>query len=313
MRPVELGIVLAWTAVAAVAGSAQVSVGGSWNRGAAMPTERGEVGAAVLDGKIYVEGAYSGESSANEAYDPPGDSWQTLAPIPQPRNHVCAAALGGTLYVVGGFDPTSANRPVDTTFAYDPLSDRWTTRAPMPTPRGALACVVLGNLIYAVGGASPAGDSAVNEAYDPTTDAWRLDLAPMHTESQHLAAAELAGLLHVFGGRSATLGMTGSIHEVYDPIANVWTSAHPLPTGRSGIGAATLGGRIHVLGGEAAHTFDQNEAYDPLTDSWLTFAPLPTPRHGLGVVAVEDAIYVIGGGPQPGDFRSNTVEIFRLI
>jgi hypothetical protein len=66
-----------------------------------------------------------------------------------------------------------------------------------------------------------------------------------------------------------------------------------------------------VLGGEAAHTFDQNEAYEPLTASWVTFVPLPTPRHGLGVVAVEDAIYVIGGGPQPGDFRSNIVEIFR--
>ena len=68
---------------------------------------------------------------------------------------------------------------------------------------------------------------------------------------------------------------------------------------------------MYVLGGEAAHTFDQNEAYDPLTDTWLTFAPLPTPRHGLGVVAVADAIYVIGGGPQPGDSRSNVVEIFR--
>ena len=104
--------------------------------------------------------------------------------------------------VVFGFDPTNANRPVNTTFAYDPLTDRWATRAPMPTPRGALACVVIGNLIYAAGGASPAGDSNVNEAYDPASDPWRLDLAPMPTESQHLAAAELGGLLHVFGGRS---------------------------------------------------------------------------------------------------------------
>ena len=107
----------------------------------------------------------------------------------------------------------------------------------MPTPRGALACVVIGNLIYAVGGASPRGDSNVNEAYDPESDIWRLDLAPLPTESQHLAAAELGGLLHVFGGRSARQGMTGTIHDVYDPLANVWTSAAPVPTGRSGIGA----------------------------------------------------------------------------
>src|SRR5258708_14008408 len=105
----------------------------------------------------------------------------------------------------------------------------------MPTPRGALACVVLGDLVYAVGGASPAGDSSANEAYDPATDAWRLDLAPMPTESQHLAAAELDGLLHAVGGRSARMGMTGTIHHVYDPIATVWTSAPPIPTDPHGI------------------------------------------------------------------------------
>ncbi len=65
-----------------------------------------------------------------------------------------------------------------------------------------------------------------------------------------------------------------------------------------------------MLGGEADHTFEQNEAYDPSSDAWLTFAPLPTPRHGLGVVSFGDAIYVIAGGRQPGDTRSNVVEVF---
>jgi N-acetylneuraminic acid mutarotase len=99
---------------------------------------------------------------------------------------------------------------------------------------------------------------------------------------------------------------------VYDPNTNSWTAAPPLPTGRSGIGAAVLAGRIHVLGGEADHTLAENEAYDPTSDGWFSFAPLPTPRHGLGVVSVGDAIYVLAGGPQPGDTRSNIVEVFRL-
>jgi N-acetylneuraminic acid mutarotase len=106
--------------------------------------------------------------------------------------------------------------------------------------------------------------------------------------------------------------MSGTTHEVYDPVGDMWMVATPLPTGRSGIGAGVLAARIHVLGGETDHTFEENEAYDPSTDAWLTFAALPTPRHGLGVVAVGDAIYVLGGGPLPGDFRSNVVEIFQL-
>jgi N-acetylneuraminic acid mutarotase len=98
---------------------------------------------------------------------------------------------------------------------------------------------------------------------------------------------------------------------VYDPLSDTWSTAAPLPTGRSGIGAAALNGRIHVLGGEASRTFEQNEAYEPATDTWTSFAPLPTARHGLGVVAIGDALYVLAGGPRPGDSRSSVVEIFR--
>ncbi|MCA1648693.1 MAG: galactose oxidase, partial [Chloroflexi bacterium] len=145
-----------------------------------------------------------------------------------------------------------------------------------------------------------------------TTDIWQTGLAPMPIPRDHLASAVLNGFIHVIGGRSPSLGMTGTAHEVYDPLANAWITAAPLPTGRSGIGAAVLAGRIHVLGGEADHTFEQNEAYDPASDSWVRFAPLPTPRHGLGVVTVGDAIYVIAGGPLPADTRSNVVEVFRL-
>jgi N-acetylneuraminic acid mutarotase len=134
----------------------------------------------------------------------------------------------------------------------------------------------------------------------------------MPTPREHVAAAVLDGRIHVIGGRSPALGMTGTTHEVYDPIANAWTLAAALPTGRSGIGAAVLAGRIHVLGGEADRTFAQNEAYDPTSDRWLSFAPLPTPRHGLGVVALGHAIYVLAGGQQPGDSRSNIVEVVRL-
>jgi N-acetylneuraminic acid mutarotase len=134
----------------------------------------------------------------------------------------------------------------------------------------------------------------------------------MPTPRDHLAVAVENGLVHAIGGRSPRLGFTGATHEVYDPAANAWSSAAPLPTGRSGIGAAVLAGRIHVLGGEADHTFAENEAYDPSTNTWQTFAPLPTPRHGLGVVTFGNAIYVLAGGRTPGDSRSNVVEVFKL-
>src|SRR5919199_4916344 len=296
--------------LALLAALTQEGTPGAWTSGAAMPTERAEVGAAAVDGRIYVVGAYSGVTNANEAYDPASDSWQTLAPLPGGLNHACAVGTSTTLYVIGGFDPSTGNRPVDFTYAYDPASDSWSARAPMPTARGALACTAVGSSIYAIGGSSPGGDTGANEVYDTATDTWT-DAAPMPTPRDHLASASLDGLVHAIGGRSPALGLTGSTHEVYDPLSNAWSTAAPLPTGRSGIGAAVLAGRIHVLGGEAARTFGENEAYDPSTDAWTSFAPMPTPRHGLGVVGFADAIYALAGGTRPGDSRSSVVEIFR--
>ena len=134
----------------------------------------------------------------------------------------------------------------------------------------------------------------------------------MPTPRDHLAVAALDGQVHAIGGRSPSLGLTGTTHEVYEPLTNAWSAAAPLPTGRSGIGAAVLGGRIHVLGGEADHTFPENEAYDPSTQTWQSLAPLPTPRHGIGVVTFGNAIYVLAGGRTPGDSRSNVVEVFSF-
>jgi hypothetical protein len=77
----------------------------------------------------------------------------------------------------------------------------------------------------------------------------------------------------------------------------------------SGLARCLAAGR----GAEAGHTFAQNEAYEqPGSDDWLSFAPSPTPRRGLGVVSVGEAIYVLAGGPQPGDTRSNIVEVFKV-
>jgi type 1 glutamine amidotransferase len=294
------------------AGLSGQSSTGVWTSAASMPTERAEVGAAALDGKIYLVGAFSGATDANEAYDPATDTWQSLAPLPRGLNHTCAVGVDHVLYVIGGFDPTNANRPVALTYAYDPVSGSWSARAPMPTPRGALTCAAVGQTIYAIGGVSPAGDTGIVEAYTPSTDAWQPDLALMPTPRDHLASAVLNGVIHVIGGRSPRLGFTGTAHELFDPVNNVWSTAAPLPTGRSGIGAAVLAGRIHVFGGEADHTFAENEAYDSSTNTWQTFAPLPTPRHGLGVVALSDRIYVLAGGRTPGDSRSNVVEVFSL-
>jgi N-acetylneuraminic acid mutarotase len=90
-------------------------------------------------------------------------------------------------------------------------------------------------------------------------------------------------------------------HEVYDVTGGQWSSAGPLPTGRSGIAVVERGGRIYVFGGERpGGTFDEAERFDTATGRWEVLAPMPTPRHGLGAAVLGDQIHVVSGGPNPG-------------
>jgi len=117
-------------------------------------------------------------------------------------------------------------------------------------------------------------------------------------------------VIYVFAGR--TRGANIAVTEVFDPRANAWRSAPPMPTPRSGYGVAAVRGRIFVVGGELGRptTYPENEEFNPRTSTWTSRAPLPTPRHGLAAVAVDDRIFTIGGGPRPGGTYGNTNEVY---
>ncbi len=91
------GVVLSAIAVA-------VWAQGSWaTDGPLLPTPRSEIGAAVVDGQVFVLGGGIGEAQkANEILDVASGQWRTGAPMPVGLNHHGVAALNGRVYVFGG-------------------------------------------------------------------------------------------------------------------------------------------------------------------------------------------------------------------
>ena len=71
-----------------------------------MSAGRGSVGAAAVDGKIYVIGGRdpTGKTvNTNSAYDPATNTWKDgLAPLPKARDHLAIGVLDGKIYVAGG-------------------------------------------------------------------------------------------------------------------------------------------------------------------------------------------------------------------
>jgi hypothetical protein len=68
-----------------------------------MPTARGGLAAAALNGRMYVFGGeIPGVYAQNEEYNPATNTWRTMAPMPTPRHGIGAASVGDSIFIIGG-------------------------------------------------------------------------------------------------------------------------------------------------------------------------------------------------------------------
>jgi non-specific serine/threonine protein kinase len=281
----------------------------AWQRLAPAPSERTEVAAASMAGRIHVIGGYTGDGATVttvEILDTATGRWQRGPDLPIAVNHAMATTAGGRVHVFGGNLP-SGDR---STAAFRLDGDGWHVLTPMPRGRGAGTAVALGDRIYVAGGVGPDGLAREMLVYDVPADRWSTAPGPP-TAREHLGGAGFQGRLYTVGGRTTAAGILAAF-EAYDPIAGRWERLPDLPTARGGLAAAAACGRIVAVGGEARATFEEAEAYDLETGSWTALPALPTPRHGLGVVTVGSTVYTLSGGPEPGLHVADSTEAIDL-
>jgi len=84
---------------------------GSWTTLTSMPTDRFELAAGVINGRLYAVGGNNRPANVFlndlEEYDPAFDSWVTKASMPTPRWSLGAGVIDGKLYVIGGGNPSA--------------------------------------------------------------------------------------------------------------------------------------------------------------------------------------------------------------
>lgn len=114
-------------------------------------------------------------------------------------------------------------------------------------------------------------------------------------------ATAAAGRMHVVGGYGEGR-VDRAYHHVYDPAADQWLDAAPLPRGANHVAVAAEGGRVYALGGfiEQNRNPDHNTyAYDVAADRWTAIAPLPRPRGAAAAVMLDGKLHLIGGASEP--------------
>lgn len=235
---------------------------------ASLPQKRHHPHAVDHTGRLFLLGGFGSDpatvtwimSTDTLVYDDASDAWASLAPAPEPHAEVVAASLGDRIHIVGGRRPKGAanaaygdHEDVDRHLAFDPAANAWSKAAPALSARNSAAGAVIGGLWHVAGGRSVAGGpSDAHEVYDPREDRWRA-AAPMPKGkgAGGNAAGVLGGALYAFGGEYFSGGAGGVHPEVwrYEPEADAWAAAAPMPTPRHGLGAIVIGDAIWLVGG----------------------------------------------------------------
>ncbi|MGD6806673.1 MAG: Kelch repeat-containing protein [Candidatus Bathyarchaeia archaeon] len=309
---------------------------GTWTEMAPMQEARGDLGVAVVNGKIYAIGGstiqyfyqygvlrnLTGEYvGTNEEYDPATDTWTYKSSMPTSRSGFAIAVYQNKIYCIGGYtngppsktyligmtpNQTSANE------VYDPSTDTWETMTPTPVPIAYSVANTVEDKVYIT---SSSSNGTIN-VYDPTTDTWTTKTSnPMTAEA--CCSTVLDNKLHYIQGAS---NPEDKFHQVYDPQTDSWSQKMPPPVITAyGVAAATTGvnapKQIYILhfnyesanaaaqGGTNYAASIATSVYTIANDTWTTGASPPTYRQGgYGVAIVDDCLYVIGGYTAAEDY-----------
>jgi hypothetical protein len=200
------------------------------------------------------------------------DVWSTGANVPYPVHAaMTATTIGNYIYVCGGIYMQSVRKPANPSnpancARFEPITGQWSSAiAPLPLAVDSASSATDGSRLYIFGGrqagrrtSSFAFDAV--QIYNPTDNAWSSTedagshVARMPGPRAETGAAYVpsAGYFFVTGGQSKQVGAHNEVF-LYDPLANEWQVASPLPTRFHGhaLVADLVRGALYAVGGGA--------------------------------------------------------------
>ncbi len=285
-----------------------------------LPQAVSSLGAAQLDGSVYVYGGHSGKTHTYSTEGVsgkfrrldlahPGKGWEELPGGPAVQG-LALVAHGGKLYRIGGMQPRNKpgekadNHSLATCAVFDPKTKQWDALPDLPQGRSSHDATVVGDKLVVAGGWCLHGKDGKSDWHDTLLV---LDLAqkspkwesvPQPFQRRALNVAALEGKVYVVGGMGPK-GIERAVN-IYDVATKQWSKGPDLPGGdRNGFTPAVCvaGGRIYA-GPPDGKVYRLNAK----RDGWEEVAVLKERRVVHRLVPVNDGLLLaIGGGSRVGN------------
>ncbi len=218
----------------------------------------------------------------------------------------------GKVLVVGGTNATSVSIK-DTQLFTDGTPGTWATKANMNADRKFFIMQNVtvsggGNKVLAAGGVADSPCSCVRntaELYNESANTWTSTATNMNAARWNQASSILSdGRVLVTGGDSSgSQNSTLSSTEIYDPVADTWTTKHSMAGAREGHMQVTFtdssgNSKVMVIGGwrsGGTGALKTTEIYDPSTDTWSAGQNLAYTHSWTSGRSTTDAIVLYDG------------------
>ncbi|MBL8739750.1 MAG: hypothetical protein JNK04_01615, partial [Myxococcales bacterium] len=244
-------------------------------------------------------------------------TWEVTTSMNEYRYDVPAVLLpNGRVFVVGGRgEGAEVNAEV-----YDPDSETWTyvPSADLTTPAYDFTLTALqGGRLLLTGGEwdLPSSTIVANvRALNATTFVWSVVQSMAVPRSDHRATLLDDGRLLVSGGRDSNSASLASA-EIFDPIANTWSTTGSLIEGRFLHEAVLHNGRVLVAGGLPPSNSSTNtsEIFDPTADggvgAWVFPRIFFGSRYSHAMALLGDDRAIIFGG-NVGSLTTASVQVY---
>jgi N-acetylneuraminic acid mutarotase len=267
----------------------------SWSYETNLPgLARGDLGSAVVDGKVYLFGGNNnGPLSRVDIYEPASQTWLQGTSMPAARYGCEIGVLGNSIYVIGGWTWTPP-LPNNNNYVYQSQTNTWTSATSPSHLSAAGAMGTIGGKLYIQNPEDGYdGYRDTFEVYDPAANSWS-SLASIPNPQAGSAYGVINGKLYVAGGNNAS-GVL-DVLNIYNPTTNQWTQGAHMPTALVGMASVVVDGKLYAIGGSTGSQIVSTvEIYDPVANSWSTGPSLEQARYSATAAAIGETIYVFGG------------------